>query len=582
MSRIETHKQNGIKTSTIVVGLIASLVLISTSLFFFIYPFPSEEKVIYTSKEHPIIYKGEMIEEEALIKDNIVYLPLTFFKEHIDDSFVMDVETNSIIITTTDKVIQMPTDSLTYLVNEQPFKVEIPILLENEEIPYIALELLKNLYPVQIEHLEDSGVVIVRTHGEPILYGTVDAEQKVEELRLRSKTSLTSPYVAEVTEKEQIEIIREENSFYYVRKNNGVAGYLPKDSITLANTRIVTVEYERVKKTHPAIQWPINVTWEAVYSVNPDVKKLPQMPGVNVVSPTWFHLENNEGDISNLGSLDYVNWAKSRNYQVWGLFSNDFDPDKTHEAFKNYETRMKMVRQLLQYAEMYKLDGINIDIENVRSADGPLVTQFVREATPYFHQAGLIVSMDITFISGSEMWSKFYEREKLAEIVDYIMVMAYDEHWGTSPVAGSVASLPWVENNLKELLKVVPHDRLILGVPLYARIWKEQETEGGNIEVSSKAYSMDVIREWIEERNLTPNYDEATGQNYVEYRNEEEKATYKIWIEDELSLQKRGQLVHKYNLAGVATWSRFFANDLGWITLDESLNKLEATTEKSN
>lgn len=582
MSRIETHKQKTMKTSTITLGLLASILLISTSLFFFFYPFPSDEKAIYTTKEHPIIFKGELIEEEALIKDDMVYLPLSFFKEHIDDSVVMDKESNSIILTTTDKVIQMPTESLTYLVNEQPFTIELPIILENEEIPYIALEPIKNIYPVQIEYREDTGVVIVRKQGESILYGTVNAEQKAEHLRLRLETNFTSPYVAEVTVKEQIEIIREKNSFYYVRKDNGVAGFLPKESITLANTKIVTVEHESVKKPHPSIQWPINVTWEAVYSVNPDVKKLPQMPGVNVVSPTWFHLKNNEGDISNLGSIDYVNWAKSRNYQVWGLFSNDFDPDKTHEAFKTHETRMKMIRQLLQYAKMYKLDGINLDIENVRSADGPLVTQFVREATPYFHQAGLIVSMDVTFISGSEMWSKFYEREKLAEIVDYMMIMAYDEHWGTSPVAGSVASLPWVENNLKELLKVVPHDRVILGVPLYARIWKEQDTEGGNIEVSSKAYSMDVIGKWIKERNLTPTYDEATGQNYVEYRNEEEKATYKIWIEDELSLQKRGQLVHKYNLAGVATWSRFFANESGWSSLDETLKRVEATTENDN
>ena len=125
-----------------------------------------------------------------------------------------------------------------------------------------------------------------------------------------------------------------------------------------------------------------------------------------------------------------------------------------------------MIRQLLIYSQMYQLDGINIDIENVTEADGPLVTQFVREATPYFHQAGLIVSMDITFISSGN-WSAFYEREKLAETVDYLMVMAYDEHWGTSEEAGSVASFPWVETNLQKLLEVVPNEKLILGVPLY-------------------------------------------------------------------------------------------------------------------
>ena len=240
------------------------------------------------------------------------------------------------------------------------------------------------------------------------------------------------------------------------------------------------------------IEGPIQLTWEAVYTKNPDLATMPVMPGVNVVSPTWFELSGTDGTIKNLGSLDYVNWAKTKGYQVWGLFSNAFDPDLTHEALQNYETRQKMIRQLLIYSQMYQLDGINIDIENVREEDGPLVTQFVREATPYFHQAGLIVSMDITFISSGN-WSAFYEREKLAETVDYLMVMAYDEHWGTSEEAGSVASFPWVETNLQKLLEVVPNEKLILGVPLYTRLWEVKETG----EVSSKALSMAEAKEWL-------------------------------------------------------------------------------------
>ena len=132
------------------------------------------------------------------------------------------------------------------------------------------------------------------------------------------------------------------------------------------------------------------------------------------------------------------------------------------QSFVNFSITVKSI----------DLDGINIDIENVREEDGPLVTQFVREATPYFHQAGLIVSMDITFMTTGN-WSAFYEREKLAESVDYLIVMAYDEHWGSSEIAGSVASFPWVEANLQKLLEVVPNDKLILGVPLYTRLWEE-------------------------------------------------------------------------------------------------------------
>jgi spore germination protein YaaH len=151
--------------------------------------------------------------------------------------------------------------------------------------------------------------------------------------------------------------------------------------------------------------------------------------------------------------------------------------------------------------------------------------------------------------------------------------MAYDEHWASSPEAGSVAGFPWVESNLQALLKEVPHDRLILGVPTYTRIWKEQDTEDGNIEVSSKAHTMEDVTKWIQDHKLEPVFDEEVGQQYAEFRDEQEKATYRVWIEDLDSLARRSQLVHHYGLAGVATWSRFFASDDVWGVIDQSLKQ---------
>lgn len=142
--------------------------------------------------------------------------------------------------------------------------------------------------------------------------------------------------------------------------------------------------------------------------------------------------------------------------------------------------------------------------------------------------------------------------------------MAYDEHWGSSPIAGSVASLPWVEENLQKLLEIVPNEKLILGVPLYARLWQVKDSG----EVSSSALSMDKVQEWLDVHQLTPTYDEASGQNYAELYVDEEKSTYKIWLEDELSLRKRADLAAKYELAGIASWSRSFANELAWLALN--------------
>ncbi|MBS4189424.1 peptidoglycan hydrolase [Bacillus sp. FJAT-49705] len=562
MARVEYHKQKPLAKKWIIAGLLFAFFLIISSILLLLYPFASSVKESYFKGENPILFEGRQV-GNAIIEGNSVYMPISFIKEFLDDSIMFDEKSESIIITTKNKVVQMPSESLTYYVNEEPVQLHFSAFkMKNNEM-YLAIEPLLAYYPIEYSILPETNAIWIKKDGQEMHHAKItDKDVHEEKLRLRMDPSLQTPYTAQVKNDEKLYIEAEKEDYYFIRKENGVAGYLKKDLVTEGDIEKIAVHQEKEEVTLPKIEGPIHLTWEAVYTKNPDTAKIPLMPGVNVVSPTWFELGDANGAIKNLGSLDYVNWAQKQGYQVWGLFSNAFDPDLTHEAFKNFETRQNMIRQLLHFSQMYHLNGINLDIENVNAEDGPLITQFVREAVPYFHEAGLIVSMDITFISSGN-WSAFYERDKLASLVDYMVVMAYDEHWGTSPKAGSVASLPWVEDNLKRLLEVVPNDRLILGVPLYARLWEEKNTG----EVSSKALSMGKVKQWLKDNELTPVYDEASGQNYAELYSEEKQATYKIWLEDELSLRKRAELAQKYELAGVASWSRYFADESAWSAL---------------
>lgn len=563
MARIETYKKTGLSKGWVITGLVASVLLILSSIVVFLYPFASKEKVDYFEGTNPILFEGKQ-RGTAIIEGESVYVPLDFMKEHIDETIVFDEKSNSIIITTTDKVIQMPTESLTYFINEKPVQLQFAPLVDDEGQLYIALEPIIQFYPVKYRVLDGSNTVWIEKDGAQIQKAVISKEDVHEEkLRLRTDSTLRSPYVAATDYGESVFVEGEKEEYYFVRKEDGVAGYISKDLVKIKEEETIEVEYEQKSVNSPTFDGPINLTWEAVYTKNPDTSLIPKMDGVNVISPTWFELKDASGAIGNLASLSYSQWAKQQGYQVWGLFSNAFDPDLTHEALKDFETRQKMIRELLHYSQLYELNGINLDIENVREEDGALVTQFVREATPYFHEAGLIVSMDITFISGSGNWSAFYERDKLAQIVDYLAVMAYDEHWGSSPKAGSVASLPWVETHLQKLLEVVPNEKLILGIPLYTRLWEIKDSG----EVSSEAKSMPQIKEWLATNNLTPVYDEESGQNFAELYVPNEATTYKVWLEDESSLMKRTNLAVKYDLAGVASWSRYFGDQTAWMAL---------------
>lgn len=559
--------------------MIASFVFIFVFLiggaFFYLFPFPSKLQVDYFSSKYPIIYKQEVFENEVTLIDDIPYVSYDFLQNQIDPTVHFDEKSNSIIITTKDKVVQIPQTELTGFINDESFTFEVPVFVTENNKKFIHLDPLLNIYPLELHFEKEHGVLFIYENSEEQIIGKVVGDFSIHEGRLRTKPTVTSPYTDELQLNEEVFVEKTVDDYFYIRKENGIAGYIKREFIQMVEKRTIEVEVPNESFELPTLKTPIHLTWEAVYSTNPRTSELPNMDGVSVVSPTWFHIKNGAGDISNLASYEYINWAHNRGFHVWALFSNGFDPDITHEALSSFETRQKMIKQLVTYSSMYHLEGINVDFENVYLEDGPLVTQFMRELTPYLHQAGLIVSMDVTFISSSEMWSKFYEREALADIVDYMIVMAYDEHWATSPMAGSVASLPWVENHLKTILELIPNEKVILGIPLYTRLWKEQETEGGNIEVSSKALSMDEVNTWMDERNIEPQFDPVTGQNYVEYTDETEKAVYKIWLEDEVSLQKRVDLMNKYSLQGIASWARSFANDSAWQTLNKALKSQE-------
>ncbi|WHY88803.1 glycosyl hydrolase family 18 protein [Neobacillus novalis] len=579
MARVIFHKSKKGSMKWIIGGLIGACLLILSSIFLILYPFASSDKKVYFQGEHPILFAG-IQKGNALMEGSTLFVPITFMQENIDESVIYDEKSKSVIITTKDKVVQMPTDSLTYYVNQKTVDLQLsPIISRKGEI-FIALDPILSFYPIQYKKLPDSTAIWIQKDGEQYENGRlINKDINKEMLRLRTEPTWRSPYTAEMTKNEAVTIEGVKEDFYLVRKANGIGGYLKKDYVSKQDT--VKVKISRESKTFqmPKLNGPIQLTWEAVYTKNPDTTKIADLNGVNVISPTWFSLAGSDGSIKNLASLDFSKWAQAKGYQVWGVFSNSFDPKLTHEAFKDFETRQTIIRQLLHFSQMYQLQGINFDIENVNQEDGPFVTQFMREAAPYLHDAGLVVSMDITFSAGdNNNWSSFYERPKLAQIADYLIVMAYDEHTGASSGAGSVASLPWVERNLQNLLSEVSNERLVLGVPLYARLWKEQTNADGTTEVTAKALAMDQVKTWLAEKGLTPANDEESGQNYAEYYDEAEKATYKIWLEDELSLQKRAALAVKYELAGVGTWSRFFGDQTAWTALD--LKAAKALTQK--
>lgn len=523
-------------------------------------------------KSYPVLMKGVETSYGAVIENGEVKLPLPLLDELFgeDNPIHYEQESGTIVLTSASKVLRFKTEALTGIMNQTPIELSIAAEIE-EDVVYIPAAPLEEMFGIRSVYHQESGIVMLDKEGDIISLGKALPDKGAV---LRSAPSIREPYLLNVPSGETVTLWEERDGWYLAQNKDGHIGYIQKREIQSNGTEQVP----ELPEEKPFIPWKvmgqkINMTWEAVYQRKIDPATIGEMPGVNVVSPTWFELVDGNGGIKGKADPAYVKWAHDRGYQVWGLFSNGFEPDQTTEALSTVEKRFSMIQQLLAFAELYQLQGINVDFENVYTKDKENLVQFVREMTPLMHEQGLVVSIDVTPKSNSEMWSVFLDRKALGSVVDYMMVMAYDEHWAASPKAGSVASLPWTERSIQRILEEdeVPAGKLVLSMPLYTRIWTEKKDESGAVKVSSQAVGMERIRTILSEKGLTPVLDEASGQNYVEY--EEEGALKRIWIEDDLSMKARIDLVRKYDLAGVATWARVFQTPSIWTTIDDALSK---------
>jgi spore germination protein YaaH len=270
------------------------------------------------------------------------------------------------------------------------------------------------------------------------------------------------------------------------------------------------------------------------------------MTGVNVISPTWFSISSNDGDISSLASEEYVKTAHDQGLEVWALVDNFNESVDTTQVLSSTSSRGKLVNQLIAAALQYGLDGINIDFESLEEEAGDGYIQFIREISVKCRLNGIVLSVDDPVPMS---YTAFYDREEQGIVADYVIIMGYDEHYAGSEEAGSVASLTFEKEGIENTLKEVPAEKIISGVPFYTRIW-QTDASGA---VTSEAVGMSTAEQWVTDNGLTTNWSQETSQDYAEVETAD-GSKYQVWLENERSLEEKAKLVKEYDLGGIAAW----------------------------
>ena len=394
-------------------------------------------------------------------------------------------------------------------------------------------------------------------------FSGVNTVTVMKDTSIRYRGGIKSPILTDVKSGDTLIYMQTLEDWTQVSTLDGYIGYVQKKVLSDMQTTDFERSFEKEDYTYLTMDDKVNMTWHQISNTDANAylgDMTANVSGLNVISPTWFYIQDTSGNLGDLSSADYVTQAHQKGYKVWGLVDNFTADVSTTETLSQLSSRQNIIQHLVQTAVNIGMDGINVDFESLSEDAGPHFLEFLRELSIECHKNNLVISVDNPV---PEDFTSHYDRREQGLVVDYVVIMGYDEHYVGSD-AGSVASLPWVEQGVEDTLTEVPAERTILAVPFYTRLWK---TTGGA--VTSEAIGMTEAQNVLTENQVQTVWDGSVGQNYGEY--EKDGSTYQIWMEDAQSIAEKVQLIPKYNLAGVAQWRLGFESNDIWSTISENL-----------
>lgn len=503
-----------------------------------------------------LIQNGELLEEQAVLIGGEPYAAYTYVESQLNSCFYWDEETKGILLTTSGGVqTLLPGDAaVAKTPGGQP-----AVQQESDGKVYISLDVVKEYTDLDYAYYSDPNRVVIRNEWDGVEQATVQSDTA----QVRQKGGIKSLILADVQKGDTLLYLENLDNWCKVMTADGYTGYIQTEDISepedIEARTAKKDSYERITRDHK-----INLVWHQSTSTESNdamAEMTAEMTGVNVISPTWFSVTDETGTISSLASADYVKLAHEAGREVWGLidnFNEAFD-ETTDLAYAS--VRSRIIEQLLAEAASCGMDGINVDFENLKEAGIPHYLQFLRELTSAAHAQNLVVSVDTPV---PQAYTMYYQRGEQARFVDYMIVMAYDEHFAGSEEAGSVSSLPFVQQAVEEMTRVMPADQVICGIPFYTRVWTEKF---GQSAITSEVLGMDGAKNYAKENQMTETWDASLGQNVATV--ETSDARYTIWMEDEQSMEEKLKVIQSADLAGVAEWKLGFERADVWSLISE-------------
>lgn len=560
---METHGRKRIK-GIIIAAAAAGLVVIVAAMFVIVRYTPTKEKmsgykyfdIDKNTDKVLVMIDGESYPDTGINIDGRLYLPQEFIADNINVGFYYDKESDATLYSDTSYIYAFKKNQNDYSDDTgKIYTMDYSVIRDVDGECFIAWDYVAERTDCEYQYAPEPDRLNVTLKSEAKQCVTAGKKAAV-----RYRGGIKSPVLEYVSKGDRLEYVDDIDEWIKVTTVSGYTGYVKKSEVS------DTFEYVREQKAVEEHNFllkneKITLAWFQVSGTagNSSIdNNMSTISGVNVIAPTWYSVTDASGNMSSYASADFVSKMHQRGIDVWALVS-DFDTNVDFaQLYSSKAARTNMVNKLVGEAKSYGFDGINLDYENIKSAYAKDYLQFVRELSVACERNGIVLSTDNY---KPEAYNRCYNLKEQSKFVDYVIVMAYDEHYAGTE-AGSVASLPFVKEAVEDTVQLVGKEHVIAGIPFYTRIWT---TTDGN--TTSRAVGMQAAIDQLNSDGQVALWNDDCGQYVASYT--VGSSTRQIWFEEEKSIEAKMQVIQQENTAGIACWKLGLEKSTVWSVISQ-------------
>ena len=505
-----------------------------------------------------IILDNNRYTDVSVVIDGAYYISHSFVEDNLNVRFYYDKESDSIMYTDSSHIYSFKDNEQTYTDDTgKSYDAGMKVFLKKDGNNYLNWEYVARFTNCEYVYGNEPQRINITVSKDSIQCVTAK-----KDLKLRYRGGIKSPILEDVKAGSRLVFEKDYEDWIEVTTESGITGYVESSKLSEQFDYVFGDNYKEDYNKN-LMQEKVNLGWFQVSGSGGNLyidDYLSPLSNINVLSPTWYSIKDSSGNITSSASKDLVNKMHNKGIKVWVLV-DDFDKNIDYNALYSSKTaRTRMINYLIQEASSIGFDGINIDFENIKSDYSKHFLQFIRELSVACEKNNLVLSTDNY---KPESYNRCYNLKEQASFVDYVIIMAYDEHYAGSD-AGSVASLSFVKAAIDDTKKLVEANQIVIGIPFYTRVWTTKDGQ-----TTSKAVGMQSAIDTLNAAHQTALWNEECGQYVVSY--ETSQGTIKIWFEEEKSVEEKMKAIKDAQVAGVAEWRLGLEKPAVWNVISQYL-----------